>query len=421
MKKKLVCLILVGIFLISSIAFFIKRERSPAILESGYCLKLKGEISNVTYINTSYGKIPLFYLPSFIDVLKSKGMWSPKLYQLTGGNNGYFYIMGKIGGEYHAGDDFNTTLHFQKICFDGIELYWFREIPLHVGLLLSLHHILEENINIHHNLFLVEKERNASSTSYEIILGGNRSFNLDSVNISLKKFEMNESYGDEITFPSAFENIISSLANIYATIFNLNSSPLSLIDCFHDGFSKEKLIEIVDANRNDHLDSGDILQIKIPPTPNDTILESYFLTLDTPWSNQTLFLKTFLNWYQGPIEITDRKVLLIEDMEEEKGDDFLNLSVEIGPTLPPSGIPYSKLRIETVLNHTYHKSANISENLSSMVLNNISIRFMDVNNNFLLDSGDWIKMSGIPLSTPASTYLLHKKENINLFRWKKGE
>ncbi|HHO57102.1 MAG TPA: hypothetical protein ENJ70_00955 [Thermoplasmatales archaeon] len=423
MNKQAMCLLLVAGFLISSIASFTERERNPTLLESGDCIEVEGRISNVTYINTSYGKIPLLQLPSFTDVLKSKGMWSPDIYKWGGMNAGniIFDIMGKIDGEYHVGDDFNITLHFQKISFDGIELYWFKEIPLHVVLLLSIQNVLEYSINSHYNLFLVEKERDADSISYEIAFGSKRVFDINSVNISIRKFEMNKSYNDGITFPEAFEKIMTSLATIYVAISGLEYSHLPLVDSFHDGVSDKNLIEIVDANRNALLDSGDILKVKIPPTANDTIMESYFITLDAPQINQTILLKIFLNWYHGPIEITDKIALVAEKIKQEEKNDFMNISIEIGPTLPPAGIPYDELRIETDVNHSSHKSANIPENLSSVVLNNISIKFIDANNNSLLDTRDLIEANGIPRGNPVTIYLVHRKENTVLLRWEREE
>jgi len=93
---------------------FFEHEKS-IILKSGDEFTIEGKIASVDYMNTTYGTFPIVYLDSIIDILEDANILDDGIYNSLSHESlpDILGIFGNLDEEYHAGDNFKTTLHFK--------------------------------------------------------------------------------------------------------------------------------------------------------------------------------------------------------------------------------------------------------------------------------------------------------------------
>jgi len=332
---------------------FFEHEKS-IILKSGDEFTIEGKIASVDYMNTTYGTFPIVYLDSIIDILEDANILDDGIYNSLSHESlpDILGIFGNLDEEYHAGDNFKTTLHFEKFRING----------------------------------------------YEVFSWNGNSYPMDSVNMTLIKTRLNDTYSDGILFSEAANNIISVFAQQYMSLSGSDGSTVDFMDSLENKVSQNGTIEFVDMNNNDLLDDGDIFNVHILPTSNETAFHTYLLSLGNAINDGYTPICTvncIVEWYSGSISDTnERRVVVLSHVSDEQNGSSVDTAIEILRTIPGEGYPSDMYFLRLGLDNNMYDAFRLAERVTNLD-ENISVEYVDSNSNSLLDIGDFIIVHGL--------------------------
>jgi len=221
---------------------------------------------------------------------------------------------------------------------------------------------------------------------------------MDSVNMTLIKTRLNDTYSDGILFSEAANNIISVFAQQYMSLSGSDGSTVDFMDSLENKVSQNGTIEFVDMNNNDLLDDGDIFNIHILPTSNETTFHTYLLSLGNAINDGYTPICTvncIVEWYSGSISDTnERRVVVLSHVSDEQNGSSVDTAIEILRTIPGEGYPSDMYFLRLGLDNNMYDAFRLAEGVTNLD-ENISVEYVDSNSNSLLDIGDFIIVHGL--------------------------
>jgi len=377
---------------------FFEHEKS-IILKSGDEFTIEGKIASVDYMNTTYGTFPIVYLDSIIDILEDANILDDGIYNSLSHESlpDILGIFGNLDEEYHAGDNFKTTLHFEKFSVNGITFYWFKELSFYLELMMDIESVIDGS-SCSCTIGLIQTSADDNLTSYEVFSWNGNSYPMDSVNMTLIKTRLNDTYSDGILFSEAANNIISVFAQQYMSLSGSDGSTVDFMDSLENKVSQNGTIEFVDMNNNDLLDDGDIFNIHILPTSNETTFHTYLLSLGNAINDGYTPICTvncIVEWYSGSISDTnERRVVVLSHVSDEQNGSSVDTAIEILRTIPGEGYPSDMYFLRLGLDNNMYDAFRLAEGVTNLD-ENISVEYVDSNSNSLLDIGDFIIVHGL--------------------------
>jgi len=155
----------------------------------GDTIDVKGKITEIEKINTTYGSMTILTLDDY----------DPE--------SDFFKIMIKDDGKYDVGDDFGTTLEFQEFMFNGYSIITSEKLYNSIiGHSNDIQMVIDD-VSFYNGflLKLTSIDRNGT-TQYEVITSHGKGFPLERINISLRKGKITDpeySYNHQ-SFPILF-------------------------------------------------------------------------------------------------------------------------------------------------------------------------------------------------------------------------
>ena len=402
-KRKIPVAIIVLLLVIGSLFsvwYFILRpisvdELASRAFEPGDTVEIEGKIAGIRMLNTSYGKITLIKLEGSRIASES------------------YEIIGENSKKYHTGDTFKTTLHFKEYRFNGVRLVTAPEL---FGTLMKLPSALQTATDASSGLggfLLVPESYEYPTYTYRVFTPSSDEYPLEALNMTLTKLSLNTSKAyDQRTFPALFAdeylNIGSAPENIAGKIIDYAPSL--------EGPSTNGTVVFIDRNSNGMLDDGDEFSLNLPPTRDESYIDTYLLSIKAPSSEHAFCggMKYIINWYRGPYYEKTGTFLSMKYMNQNTGNGWTESEIQVGDFSFPRELKfgdfYGILSVEEKNGYCDYMKLNLNETEMYDKNLNLSLKYVDSNNNGLLDRGDLFVING-------STYW---KYTLDIGTWKTG-
>lgn len=401
------------------------------VIKDGDVIKVGGRISNVERLNTTYGEITVLTL--------NGSELSESAFKFIGNNS----------RTYHIGDYFTTTLHFQNYTFNNKTVITAPELYFPFMYLFNAIQTVSSAVSFSTGFGFVSAGSDSNGMTYKVFGTDNGSYPLTMLNLSLRKSTFTHNYSgvpDNLKngSPGAFSNAIFITAREYMNVndaFRWCDEIDYMASLSND--SQNGLVEFTDANSDNLFDDGDMFRINIPPTDDIHTIETYFLCIQGPGVDiygmdnyQGLFRteKYIVNWYDGPYELKNGDSTLNYLALSYVSDRFINGTyesiIEVTGVTNPVVMRYDNCVFRVTLykrNSAWDPYGNdyfdgpFSEDGVTDEKTGATVRFIDSNNNSLVDAGDFVGVSGLENGTAAELWINHNtKQPSGRIQWYAG-
>jgi|GEM_PF-2773784 len=393
----LVVILLISASLFSAWYFFVRPISVDELvlrnmsLKDGDVIKVTGKISEMQILNTSYGERTVLTLNG------------SKLAEDT------FKFLGNNSVTYHIGDRFTTTLHFHRYLFNDKTVITAPELYSPFLIFTDAMQEVSDSGSFSSGFELIQNHSNGKSTEYRVFSRDNSSYPLNLVNASIIKDVLNKDYSG--TIPETIYMMTDEYSNLMSG-FRLGHELDYMCSLTND--SENGIIEFTDTNSDNLLDDGDIFTVNIPPTENISIIDTYLLLIQGPGANietveNGLFHaeKYILNWYAGPYEVENggysKNKLALAYVSDKLENGSCESLIEITNMESPATRRYTDCEFRLEIYERDRTGSYTADSFSSHFSDKtitdektgLSLRFIDSNNNSLLDAGDFITVSGL--------------------------
>ncbi len=397
-----VLIIFLVVLSIFSWFFFIRPittyELANRHFESGDSVELTGTITGIEKINTSYGPMTLLKLDK------------PIPYRWGIPSDDYFlcYLIGNNSKEYEIDDQIHVTLHFEEYQFNGNKIVTAKELYSPLFLPTSIATALDAfSFFAGFELIFHSVDENGN-VMYEIFTPNGDQYFLDIFNVSLLK---GEEYSDDAVYDHVTEKNFFQKEYVSVTSCYQDNERIDFMDSLENGVSQNALIRYTDLNSNGLLDDHDLFTVNITPTADEYKIDSYLLligTEDLSLENIASGVKYIFNWYKGAFEQLEPRYIFSEEytksvaltyVSHDENGNFVDTTVKISRVRLDGGHPYTQYYFLLTVNDTiyYHNQYNhyqLSEG-SISIDENISVEYIDADNNTLLDVDDLFIIRGL--------------------------
>lgn len=409
-------------------------------IKSGTVVNISGNITDISYLNTSYGSFPIISIEknSFEEVglISNSSFFNEAEHALE--------ILGDKNGEYKVGKMVNFSLSFKDFYIDGKKFLWSEKLGCYLNMPLAV------SDASHISGFSLSQESHDNNwVSYKVHTRNNESFPLDIFNVTFMKLSTDKSldingYYENVNFSNLSKNIINYLATNYVYITQLapgSSYPDREVHHydFNESISENNDIEFLDTNSNNKIDTGDFFKVFIEPTNDKTILDTYYLLISATveWTNGRIYscppacLKYIINWHDGAIEINDSDEIKVNFNHDSyiENNNMIDTTIDISKIKPNNDFSLNDFSFtlkvdpeEEMKTSKYFDRFNLSEDLIDLD-EDIAFNYIDLNNNDFFDSGDKIGVYGIEKNSTVTLNCIYEKTNslVGLIEWKAGD
>jgi len=219
---------------------------------------------------------------------------------LTLSDGPLFIICEDVSENYSIGEDYQTTLHYQN--------YWFNQNRA-IGTPETMGPNLYQTVAMED---VIDSVSSIGGCYLELVSSNEKYFEYkffhNSTGVPLS--DMNVSLRASPTLGVENEAIITYEYVSLMSDFD-KGNEIDFMASLDQNSSANETIEFIDENSNNLLDTGDIFRIYIPPTSNESIINTYELLIGGGYSqgvNNYYGAKYIINWYQGPLESYDQQV-----------------------------------------------------------------------------------------------------------------
>jgi len=376
--------------------------------EPGNTVDVEGTISSVETIDTNYGNFTVVKLDQYSDFGLSHDTYP--------GHSEAFKIRVDSDEEYNVGDKIQKTLHFEDHKFNDNCFLSAKEFILWQDMPTAIANAIDATSYIA-GFILIHKTLETNYSLYEVFTLNEDSYPLSILNVTLLKGKKVMDVDNSGVLSETVKNTIEMFANEYVYVSGGGYDETQTIDfmqSLEDGVSQEGLIEFIDNNSNNLLDDHDIFKINIPATDDETVFESYLLTVGTKGlgglDNIAAGVKYIINWHKGPFEHeVSTELLSLSYLSEEENGSLIDTTFEVSRVNPVMELNYSNYQVN--LDGSYISGTHLSEGNKS-IKDNISVEFIDSNKNELLDVGDILKIKGLENKSYVTLNIYGEQTNI---------
>jgi hypothetical protein len=221
---------------------------------------------------------------------------------------------------------------------------------------------------------------------------------------------------------------LSTLSSEYISVTGGGGEMIDYINSLDEVVSQNGYIRFIDKNSNSLIDDHDIFNLSIPPTKDDNRLETYLFLIGTDnivLNNIAIAagVKYLINWYNGIYEQqTEKELIALNYVSHEENGTLIDTTT-LKVTRANSKADLSIRNYSVMLEKNYNdqwKDLHINEKLSAGTFikkDNISVSFIDSNENGLLDVDDLFLIKGLENKTSIVIALLNNNCMVTFYQW----
>lgn len=423
---KSIKIVTISIIIVFALVALIILFPSTSNLNPGDSIDIRGEIAGINYINTSYGDLPIITLKDHSDKFRNAGLLDNKIYSIEGWTEA-LNIYGDFNKEYNIGDSIDITLHFDEMQLHGAKFLWAKELGFYLELPSAITQALDYTANIAGFYLKWISSDNEGHTSYEIFTTNKDQYSLNLFNVSLKKISADTDLQENAVFSTLLNTTIDFFSKEYLFVSGMGAGieKIDFMSSLNDGISQNGFIEFIDKNSNNLIDDHDVINLSIPPTEDDTKLETYLLLIgiddNGDFNKFASGCKYLINWYDGIYEqIIEKELIAINYTLHQEHGTLIDTTLEVSRANSKTDLSIDNFQIFIDYNNSYLsgdlKDGNIIKE------EHINVDFIDLNKNELLDVGDLFLISGLENNTSAILRITNNQGNtIAYYPWIIGE
>jgi len=424
--NKSIKIVTISIIIVIALIALIILFPSTSNLKPGDKIDIQGEIVGVNYINTSYGDLPIITLKDHINKFRNAGLLDNKIYSIEGWTEA-LDIYGDFNKEYNIGDSIDITLHFEEMQLNGAKFLWAKELGFYLVLPSAINQALDSTANIAGFYLKWVSSDNEGHTSYEIFTTNNDQYPLNLFNVSLKQVSADVDLQENVVFSTLLNNTINFFATEYLFVSGMGAGieKIDFMNSLNDGVSQNGFIEFIDKNANGLIDDYDVFNFSIPPTEDDTKLETYLFLIGVDdhgdFNKVASGCKYLINWYDGIYEqIIEKELIAINYTSHQENGTLIDTTLEVSRVNSKTDLSIDNFQIVMDYNNSYLsgylKDGNIIKE------EHINVDFIDLNENELLDIGDLFLINGLENNTSAILRITNNQGNtVAYYPWIIGE
>ena len=202
---------------------------------------------------------------------------------------------------------------------------------------------------------------------------------------------------------------------------------IDFMNSLNDGISQNGFIEFIDKNSNGLIDDHDVFNLSIPPTEDDTKLETYLLLIGIDdlgnFNNVAAGVKYLINWYDGIYEqLKEKELIAINYTSHQENGTLIDTTLRISRVNSKTDLSIDNFQIVMDYNNSYSYLSGDLTDGNIIKKNNINVDFIDSNKNGLLDVDDLFLINGLENNTSAILRITNNQANmVAYYPWMVGE
>ena len=427
--NKHVKIVTISIIVIVALIALVILLPSNSNIKPGDSISINGEIAGVSYINTSYGYLPIITLKDHLGVFRNAGLLDNGIYSIQGWRDEALDIYGEFNREYNVGDSIDITLHFEEMQLNGVKFLWAKELGLYLELPSAISEALDNTAYLAGFYLKWISSDDEGHSSYEVFTTNNDQYSLNLFNVSLKKVSHDTKLQENTVFSTLLNNTLNLFASEYVSVAGMGkgTEKIDFMNSLNDGISQNGFIEFIDKNSNGLIDDHDVFNLSIPPTEDDTKLETYLLLIGIDdlgnFNNVAAGVKYLINWYDGIYEqLKEKELIAINYTSHQENGTLIDTTLRISRVNSKTDLSIDNFQIVMDYNNSYSYLSGDLTDGNIIKKNNINVDFIDSNKNGLLDVDDLFLINGLENNTSAILRITNNQANmVAYYPWIVGE
>jgi len=304
---------------------------------------------------------------------------------------------------------------------------WAKELGLYLNLPSVISEALDYTANIagFHLKWISSDDQGHSS--YEAFTTNNDQYPLNLFNVSLKKVSNDTYLQENAVFSTLLNNALNLFSSEYIFVSGMGegSEKIDFMSSLSDGVSQNGFIEFIDKNANGLIDDHDVFNFSIPPTEDDTKLETYLFLIGVDdhgdFNKVASGCKYLINWYDGIYEqLKEKELIAINYTSHQENGTLIDTTLRISRVNEKADLSIDNFQIVMYYNYS-HLSGYITDG-NIIEENNINVDFVDSNKNDLLDVDDLFLFNGLENNTSVIFRITKNQGNmVAYYPWIVGE
>jgi len=424
MNKKMITIpILIIIILLVAVVILFPIN---SYLKPGDTIVIHGEISSVNYINTSYGDLPSITLKNHLLDFSNSGLLDIDTYKIQGWADA-LNIYGDFNVKYNVDDSIDIPLHFEEIQLNGGKFLWAKELGIYLELPSAISKALDSTAYVAGFYLKWISSDDKGHSSFEVITTNNDQYSLNLFNVTLKKASYDDDIKENVAFSTLLNNTLNFYSNEYLSVsgMGVGLETIDYMSSLNESVSQNGFVEFIDKNSNNLIDDYDVINLSIPPTEDDTKIDTYLLLIGIDdlgnFNDIASGIKYLINWYQGIYEqIIEKELIALNYTSHQENGTLIDTTLKVSRVNTKADLSIDKFQINLDSNNVYLGGGLTDGNIIKD--EDINVDFIDSNTNSLLDVDDIFLINGLENNTEAGFRISDNQGSlVAYYEWIVGE